>query len=259
MSPDDKKSPHWYEEFFDDRYFAFFDELAQGRATAEADVEFIERALDLAAGARVIDVGCGYGRHTVPLAARGFQVTGIDLSERMLRAAEELSLSRQVAPVLLRRDMRELAGLGPFDACVCLYTVLGVFDQDAEDLRVLRAIRDVLVPGGRLLLDLSNPLGVSRHWPGDLWKETAIGIRRARTRYDPLTARVITEHSIYHPDGRREVLPTSAVRMYAPHEVAAMLREAGFVVDQLYGDLRDGAFRWNRSVRQAWVATREGA
>ena len=40
-----------YEEFFDDRYFAFFDELAQGRATAEADVEFIERALDLAAGA----------------------------------------------------------------------------------------------------------------------------------------------------------------------------------------------------------------
>jgi SAM-dependent methyltransferase len=257
MSPEVMSVP-WYEEFFDDRYFAFFDELAQGRATAEADVEFIERALDLQAAGRILDVGCGFGRHAVPLAARGFRVTGVDLSERMLAAAEQLAHSRSVAPVLVRRDMRDLSGLGPFDACVCLYTVLGVFEHDAEDLKVLRAIHDVLVPGGRLLLDLSNSPGVSRHWPGDLWKETPIGIRRARTSYDPLTARLTTEHSIYHPDGRREILPTSVVRMYAPHEVAAMLREAGFVVDQLYGDLRDRSFRWNRSVRQAWVATRDG-
>ena len=248
---------HWYETFFDDRYFAFFDELGQGTATAEADVEFIERALALPANARVLDLGCGYGRHTVPLAARGFRVTGVDLSERMLRAAADLARSRKVEPTLLRRDMRDLAGLGPFDACVCVYTVLGVFDDDAEDLAVLRSVRDVLAPGGRLMLDLSNSPGIARNWPGDVWKETSVGIRHARSTYDPLTARLRTQHTVFYPDGRRVELPESKVRMYAPHEVAAMLRQAGFAIDQLYGDLRDKPFRWNRSVRQAWAATRD--
>lgn len=249
---------HWYEELFDDRYFAFFDELAQGRVTAEQDVAFVERALALPKGARVLDLGCGYGRHAVPLAARGLCVTGVDLSQTMIDRAADLAASRGVPLTLRRRDMRELQDLGPFEACTCLYTVLGYFERDEEDRKTLCGVHDALAPGGRLLLDLSNPLALQKRWPADLWKETSRGVRRARMHYDPLTARLSTQHFLYHPDGRREQLPTSVVRMYAPHEVRALLHEAGFEVDQLYGELRDRPLRWNRSVRQVWVATRTG-
>jgi len=248
---------HWYEELFDDRYFAFFDELAQGTVTAEEDAAFIERALALPQGARVLELGCGFGRHAVPLAARGFQVTGVDLSEHMLARAASLAQSRGVGLALHRRDMRDLHDLGPFEACTCLYTVLGYFEGDEGDRNTLQGVHDQLVPGGRLLLDLSNPLALMRRWPGDSWKETSNGIRRARMRYDALSAKLVTEHWIYHPDGKREELPTSAVRMYAPHEVRSMLCDAGFDTEQLYGELRDRPFRWNRSGRQVWVATRK--
>jgi SAM-dependent methyltransferase len=244
----------WYETLFDERYLAFYEgQLAM--AASEVEAEFIDRALALAGGARILDLGCGFGRHAVPLAARGYRLTGIDLSGPMLERAAALARQRGVALELVRRDMRDLAGLGPFDACVCLYTVIGYFD-DGDNERVLRGIRDIVIPGGKFLLDLTNPLAMTGGWPMTAWRETSIGITREISRYDPMTARLEAERTIFHPDGRREQLPASTVRMYAPHEVAGMLKRAGFVTERVYGALSDKPFRWKRSTRQVWISVK---
>lgn len=244
----------WYETLFDERYLEFYEGLF-APATAEADADFVDRALALERGGRILDLGCGFGRHAVPLAARGYRLTGVDLSQTLLEHAARLAGDRGVELELIRRDMRDLEGLGPFEACVSLYTVLGYFD-DRDNESVVRGVHDVLVPGGRFLLDLTNPLAMMKAWPTTSWRETRKNITRETSSYDPMTARLKAERTIFHSDGRREHLPASFVRMYAPHEVSGILQKAGFAVEGVHGALSDRPFRWKRSLRQVWIASK---
>lgn len=243
----------WYESLFDERYFAFYEGLLPV-ATADIEAAFIDRALSLRQGARVLDLGCGFGRHAVPLAKLGYRVTGVDLSAHMLDVAASLARRAVVDVDWVRRDVRELAGLGPFDACVCLYTVFGYF-SDEENARVLRGVRDVLAAGGRFMLDVDNPVAMLRGFRGEHWRETAHGVTRERSTYDAMTARLRGERTLFARDGSKVELPPSVVRIYAPHELAKALHVAGFEVEQVHGALADRRFDALRSERQVWVAT----
>ena len=244
----------WWRDLFDDRYLRFYEGVLPLREAA-ADAAFIDRALALRPRSRVLDLGCGFGRHSIPLARRGHRVTGVELSARMLEHARRLAAGAEIEVDWQRRDMRDLDGLGPFDTCVCLYTVLGYFD-DATHADILRAVHDRLVPRGRLLLDLTNPLALLPRWPSKNRRETPSGLAVESSTYDPLTARLTTRRVLQGRGGHREELPVTVVRMYAPHETRGMLEAAGFELEQVYGALRDKAFRWNLSVQQVWVARR---
>ena len=243
----------WFEEFFDERYLLFFEEAVH-RGAPEAEIDFIEQALALEPGASILELGCGFGRHAIPLAQRGYAVTGVDLSDTLLRVARGMGEQLEVQATWVRLDLRDLGGIGPYDACTCLYTVFGYFD-DAENAAVLTRVRDVLRPGGRLLLDVNNPLAILCRL-GDEWSETEHGVRRESSHYDPMTGTLITDRVLHARDGRRLRLPTSRVRLYPPHELAALLRASGFEIEQVHGGLQGSPFVWQRSFMQTWVATR---
>ena len=138
----------WYRELFDERYLLFFEDVVQRGAAAE-EIDFIDHALALPEGSRILDLGCGFGRHAIPMAERGYRVTGLDLSPRMLDVARRLAEQLHVSVDWVERDLRDLSELGPFEGCVCLYTAFGYF-SDQENLGVLSAVRDVLARDGRL-------------------------------------------------------------------------------------------------------------
>lgn len=242
----------WYDELFDERYLAFYEELLD-LSIAERDVEFLDRALALAPRSRILDLGCGFGRHAVALGRRGHDVTGVDRSAAMLSLARASADEAALQVRWEQRDMRELGGLGPFDVCVCLYTVLGYFD-DAGNAATVAAARSVLGAGGRLVLDVTNPLPLLARWPHEHWCETSGGVRRETSHYDAMTGRLRTERVLLCGGGQHVALPTSDVRMYAPYELRALLHAAGFEVEQVFGGLRDELFQWNRSPRQVFVA-----
>jgi len=244
----------WYRELFDQRYLLFFEDLVQQGAALE-EIDFIDQSLALAAGSRILDLGCGFGRHAIPLAERGYAVTGLDLSQDLLDVARQLGERLRVHVDWLQRDMRDLSGLEAFDGCVCLYTAFGYFADD-ENLAVLRAVRDVLAPEGRLLLHVNNSLALVPHLPEESWSEGPRGVRRESHRYDAMTGRVISDRTLYANQGERLSLPTSSVRLYAPHELGQMLREAGFEIEQVHGGLRGESLRWQHSRMPAWIARR---
>lgn len=244
----------WYTELFDEQYVAFYEGLDTAPLAA-SDVVFLERALDLRPGMRVLDLGCGQGRHAIPLAERGYEVTGLDLSATMLTRARRFAAERGVQVQWLERRMEDLEGLAPFDACVCLYTAWGYYG-DEGDTAVLRAVHDVLAPGALLALDLTNFAATLGQLPGVVWRESPTSVNRERNTYDPLTGWLISERTRFLKSGTTQELPQSRVRAYLPHEVRRLLDAAGLVPELLFGEYGDAPFQWQTSEHQLHVARR---
>jgi SAM-dependent methyltransferase len=245
----------WYVSLFDANYLLLFDDLPRLLEAAEAEVEFLDRALGLSPGSRILDLGCGFGRHALGLARRGYAVTGLDRSRALLDLARTIGDRLGLGLGWEERDMRDLAGLGPFDACVCLATAFGYFD-DAENRRVLEQVRSVLSPDGQLVLDVFNPLALLQRWSANVKRQTEHGLVEEIRCYRPESGRLETDRVYLGKDGRRIDYPRSDVRMYAPHELFELLRQTGFSVEQVFGSLTGDVFDWSTSMTEVCVARR---
>jgi SAM-dependent methyltransferase len=158
----------WYSTYFDERFLALYRALLPEEET-RAEVDAIVALLGLRPGLRVLDVGCGWGRHAVELARAGCRVAGVDLSPVLLDAARAGAREAGVEVDWRRLDMRELPFEGEFDAVLSLFSSLGYFGEDGEDLRVLRGVRRALAPGGRFLLDTTHRDLVAREYADRDW------------------------------------------------------------------------------------------
>ena len=146
---------HWFEEVADHLGGAYL-RYSFTKGT-DQEVDFLVDALGLAPGARILDVGCGPGRHAVALARRGFEVVGVDISERFIALARQHTPDG-VALTFERADARALAYNSEFDAVISLCQGAfglsggeGVASLD-PDRAVLDGIARSLRPGGRVAL-----------------------------------------------------------------------------------------------------------
>src|SRR5262245_6349015 len=108
----------------------------------DVEIEFLCNELDLPAGASILDIGCGTGRHAVALAKRGFRMTGIDLSRGMLREASRAAQAAGVKVDFVHADATTFRTDRKFDAVICLcegaFTLIGSGDDPWEhDLAIL--------------------------------------------------------------------------------------------------------------------------
>ncbi|MFN8923197.1 MAG: class I SAM-dependent methyltransferase [Sphingobacteriia bacterium] len=146
------RDAEWFAEWFDSPYYHL---LYGHRSQAEADalIEVLAPRLGLAAGAAVLDLACGKGRHARALHRQGYRVLGVDLSPQSIAHARQYEadgLHYEVA------DMRHLGYTHRFDAVLNLFTSFGYFSTLTDNLRVLAGVKASLKPGGRFVLDFMN-------------------------------------------------------------------------------------------------------
>jgi SAM-dependent methyltransferase len=214
---------------------AFFDGHAPSymhnvftRNTA-AEVAFLVDVLRLPPGARILDLGCGTGRHSVALAQQGYRLVGVDLSRGMLRQAQSAARSAGVAVDWIQADATRFAAPAAFDAAICLcegaFGLVGAGeDPAAHDGAIARNLARSLRPGGRLVLTASNGLRfLALYGPEDI----------ARGDFDPatLTERVTmewTEANEAHAAVVRE-------HGHQPADLRALFAGAGFTVEHVGG------------------------
>jgi SAM-dependent methyltransferase len=146
---------HWFEEVADHLGGAYL-RYSFTKGT-DQEVDFLVERLGLAEGARILDVGCGPGRHAHALGRRGFEVVGVDISERFLALAREATPAG-LAVSFERADARALSFDSEFDAVISLCQGAfglsggaGVASLD-PDRAVLDGMARALRPGGRLVL-----------------------------------------------------------------------------------------------------------
>ena len=158
-----QKDAHWFESvarYLGDSYLKY--SFTKG---TKQEIDFLVEALPLVGGDRVIDIGCGPGRHCNELAIRGYKAFGIDISATFI---EQASASAVEGASFRRLDARllqdEIEIHGKFDVAICLCQgAFGVMLDDSDDLDVLRGAAAVLRPGGLLALSAFNSYFSIRH------------------------------------------------------------------------------------------------
>lgn len=216
-----------WQEFFDGFAPQYMKECFVTNTVAEVD--FVLEEAGIAPGSRVLDVGCGTGRHAVELAKRGYRVTGVDLSPGMLAEARKAAEAADVEMELVHSDAAAFRSEPVFDAAICLcegaFGLLGDADDPCDrDVAILRAVCGALKPGATFVLTTLNGLRVARaKTPEDV----------AAGAFDPLTMTSRTAIGWETPDGKRSV--ELRERGYVPTELALMARLAGLEVVHIGG------------------------
>jgi len=210
-----------------DRYFRY-NQLFQ------FDTEMLERWMN--PPGRLLDLGCGTGRHVVHFAARGFEVTGVDLSEPMLAITRRKLAEEGCGATLVHGDITRLdeLGLGRFDYAICMFSTVGMIYGAENRLRFLRAVRDHLEPGGLFAFHVHS------RWHNLWYPDGRQYLRRAlvaclRRRREPFQKVV---------DGYRGIRSLS-LYVYSAREIRRVVAEAGFQLDEMVylNRRRNGALR----------------
>lgn len=141
----------WYETFFQGIVIEMWRKAVPPEQT-RLEADFLERSLKLEPGARVLDVACGMGRHSLALAARGYRMTGVDLSPQMIAECRAAAAKTGAVLEWLSADMRELAWAAEFDAAFCFGNSFAYMDP-AGTRAFLRAVARALKPGARFAFD----------------------------------------------------------------------------------------------------------
>jgi SAM-dependent methyltransferase len=224
----------WHEdpEFWSTMRDGVFD--PQLWADAERDVDQLLALTGVASGARVLDIPCGPGRHLLALAARGFEVCGVDLTRAYLAEAQKRLDIAQRNAELIFADMREFARSESFDLAINLYTSFGYSKDPNDDHRMLRNLYDSLRRGGQLVMELVTSECAIAEAPQV--HELGEGCRIVEHAPLLLGNSVIQRRwELQRPGGSRSWLASH--RLYSVTELAALLEQCGFTRVDVHGAL----------------------
>lgn len=199
-----------------------------GPALSQLEADVVAGLLGLRPGERVLDVGCGHGRHLRALRGRGLRVTGVDRDGGSLRAA---TATPTATPTLVRADFRQLSLRPVFDAAYSWYSSL-FLGGDGENERALAELGRVVRPGGRLLVQHANPFRLARE-PLAQARRTLPGGGEVEeeSRFDPATGVEMLQRTMRREG--RVLAGLVRLRYYRPSEWKALAARAGLRLQEL--------------------------
>ncbi len=225
----------WYESLFAN-YAKTYDKESFTQGTL-GEADFVERELNFDRAKRILDIGCGTGRHAVELARRGYRVTGFDLSEAQLRAAREKAAAAGVSVDFQRRDATEPHFQQEFDAAVMFCEgAFPLMETDAKNHAILVHAAAALRPGGLLLMTTLNALFPLFHSVKDFYdaQKSESGAKSGALTFDLMTFRESTVLEFTDDAGQSHAVQTNE-RYYTPTEMRWLLQTAGFASVDIFG------------------------
>jgi SAM-dependent methyltransferase len=218
------------------RFARYYDLIYHGLVDYEGDVNFLERVFRRfrTAPKTILDLGCGTGNHALPMARRGYRVTGIDQSREMLALARKKAASLRTRPRFVHADMRSFHLGRTFDAAVCMFGAFGYVLPERDAVRSLRSVHAHLEPGGLYVFEFWQG-SAARPAPFESWldvrRKNLEIVRLEVARYDPRTGRLPWEFQLIVLEGRRLIdrfEEVHTIQTYSLPGMRDLLRRGGF-------------------------------
>jgi SAM-dependent methyltransferase len=230
----------WWQTFFSGAFVDWWLKATSPDQT-RAEADFVEQALGVQPPARLLDVPCGGGRHSLELAGRGYEMTGVDISADFLKAARGQSAGGPGKVTWEQREMRDLPWQSAFAGACCLGNSFGYLD-DEGNAAFVKSVARALEPGAKFVLDTSYLAEVLFPTLQErAWYPVGDAIVLAQRRYDPAAGRLHVEY-IHLQDGATDRRSMSA-RIHTCREVVEMFAAAGFTDIQAFGSVAREPFR----------------
>ena len=232
----------WYEELFDNYGLKYDNEVYVQGTIGECD--FFEKEINKNKTTRILDIGCGTGRHSIELAKRGYSVTGIDQSESLLKRANEKASEQNVQVDFHRQDARKLLFNNEFDLAIMICEGgFSLMETDEMNFQILQNAANALRPKGKLIFTTLNGLFPLFHSVKDFFDSNTKEDASSKVKelsFDLMTFREYNTVSVEDDSGNKKELKCNE-RYYIPCEVTWLLKTVGFKTINIFG-AKLGAF-----------------
>ncbi len=234
----------WYEALFEN-YARKYDQEPFVQGTM-GECDFIERETGRDKTLKILDIGCGTGRHAIELTKRGYHVTGIDLSESQIKRAREKAQEAGVAVDFQKQDARCLAFDGEFDLAIMLCEGgFSLMETDQMNFEILKGAAKALKNKGKFIFTTLNGLFPLFHSVNDFYKSAGKeGQSQCKEcSFDLMTFRDHNTVVFEDDSGNKKELKCNE-RYYVPSEITWLLKTLGFKKIDIFG-AKLGAFSRN--------------
>jgi len=231
----------WYESLFEN-YAQKYDKECFVQGTS-GECDFIEKEIAYDKSLKIIDIGCGTGRHSIELAKRGYQITGIDLSESQLKRAKEKAREQGLQIVFERHDARNLPFKGEFDLAIMLCEgSFPLMETDEMNFEILKNATKALKSKGKLIFTTLNGLFPLFHSVNEFY-ESAQKEGQSQCKECSFDLMTFRDHNVavFEDDsGNKKELKCNE-RYYVPSEITWLLKSLGYKKIDIFG-AKLGAF-----------------
>lgn len=202
---------------------------------APEEVERVISLLQIKQGAKVLDLCCGVGRHSLELARRGFKVTGVDITPHYVREARQKAKKARLNIEFIKDDMRRFRRSNTYDAVINLFGSFGYFEDQRDDYRVAKNAYGSLKKNRAFIIDLMGKEVLARIFQKRDWYKVDNTIVLEERKTDKDWKRIESRWIILRDKGKKEF--TISLRLYSAVEMITLLKSVGFRKIDVYGDL----------------------
>ncbi len=234
----------WFEEWFNTAEYL---NVYQHRNEIDAKklVDLILANVNLPEKAKVLDMACGAGRHSILFAQKGYDVTAVDLSESLLTVARSSAKDFGLNIKFIKSDLRDFKSKENFNLAVNLFTSFGYFENDEENFKVFKIAFDHLFKSGYFVLDYFNKTYVEKNLVSRSIEQIEGGEIIQSRKIE--NKRVIKKITISRNGEQKHFM--ESVRMYEKEELLSALKNLGFDILNIFGDFKGNNFNRDSSQR----------
>ncbi len=238
-----RKRKPWYEkkDFWHTTGLFLFGKARWKMASEE--VEHVISLLQLKPKAKVLDLCCGVGRHSIGFARRGFKVTGVDLTAHYLKEARQRAKKAKLNIKFIKDDMRRFRKRNTYDVVINLFGSFGYFENQRDDFKVAKNVYNSLKKNGSFIIEIMGKEILARIFQKRDWYEIGgmMILEERKTSED--WSRIHSRWIIL--EGRKRKEFNISMQLYSAVELSALLKNIGFRKINVYGDLTGSPYDQN--------------
>lgn len=203
-------------------------------------VDFLVEKLGIKGNEKILDLACGFGRHSLELARRGYDVTGVDITPEYVEYATTQAQAENLNARFICSDIRDVNFINQFDIVLNMADgAIGYLENEEENLKIFRIISKALKPGGKHFMDIMNGSYAESHFPCKLWDAGEKCLTLSNFEWDK-EKKILIYGQIDYPYGealyKPEMREGNPIRLYTLKEVESIFAGLDMNVYECYAD-----------------------